>query len=130
MLVAELVENGLSLNKALRLVDLSKSSYFYRSKKASYEEKLVRRIKKLALENPAYGYRRLWFLIQKEGFEVSLKKFYRLYRKLGLSLCLRKKRGWRRTPRTEEAFPIEVAREPSKRWSEVDPIFWTGQPPN
>ncbi|MBX6423530.1 hypothetical protein [Thermosulfurimonas sp. F29] len=41
MLVAELVENGLSLNKALRLVDLSKSSYFYRSKKASYEEKLA-----------------------------------------------------------------------------------------
>lgn len=40
MIATKLIQEGLSLNKALRLIGLSKSSYFYQSKKASEEEKL------------------------------------------------------------------------------------------
>lgn len=68
MLATQLVENGLSLNKALCFVGLSKSSYFYRSKRASLDEPLAKRLRELALENPAYGYRRLWALLVREGF--------------------------------------------------------------
>jgi len=117
MMATQLTQEGLSLNKALRLMGLSKSSYFYRRKKASEEEKLAQRLRELALENPAYGYRRLLPLLKHEGFKVGLKKIYALYRKLGLSLPSRKKRGYRRTPKLKDVFPIEPAERPSERWS-------------
>lgn len=117
MLATQLVENGLSLNKALHFVGLSKSSYFYRSKRAFLDEPLAKRLRELALENPAYGYRRLWALLRREGFEVGLKRVYTLYRKLGLALSFRKKRGYRKTQVPEDTFPLEPAKRPFERWS-------------
>lgn len=117
MLAKELVQNGLSLNRALALVKLSKSTYFYESKEAHKNEALARRLRELALENPAYGYRRLWHLLREEGFLVNQKRVYRLYRKLELGLPRRKKRGYRRSRHFEEDFPLEPAKRPGERWS-------------
>ena len=117
MLAAQLVQNGLSLNKALRLIGLSKSSYFYRSKSSPFKEALAKRLRELALENPAYGYRRLWALLRREGVKVGLKRVYTTYRKLGLGLCPRKKRGYKKSRNQEDSFPIEPAKKPFERWS-------------
>ncbi|OAQ20768.1 IS3 family transposase [Thermosulfurimonas dismutans] len=58
---------------------------------------MAKRLRELALEKPVYGYRRLWALLKREGFKVGLKRLYTLYRKLGLGLSSRKRRGYRKT---------------------------------
>jgi len=40
----------------------------------------------LSRENPRYGYRRVWALLRREGFEVNQKRVYRLWRKEGLKV--------------------------------------------
>ena len=104
MLAQELNQKGLSLNKALALLSIPKSSYFYSPRQKALDEALAQRLRALALENPAYGYRRHWCLLRKEGFKVNPKKVYRLYRELGLGLPRRKKRGYRLSREFESAF--------------------------
>ena len=44
------------------------------------------RIKELAAARVRYGYRRIWVLLQREGWQVNPKRVARLYRLEGLSL--------------------------------------------
>jgi putative transposase len=38
----------------------------------------------LARQKPRYGYRRLWAILERRGWEVNVKRIYRLYREAGL----------------------------------------------
>ena len=40
----------------------------------------------LSRENPRYGYRRVWALLRREGFEVNKKRVHRLWREEGLKV--------------------------------------------
>ncbi len=40
----------------------------------------------LSRENPRYGYRRVWALLRREGFEVNKKRGHRLWREEGLKV--------------------------------------------
>jgi putative transposase len=40
----------------------------------------------LSLENPRYGYRRVWAMMRREGFEVNKKRVHRLWREEGLKV--------------------------------------------
>ena len=40
----------------------------------------------LSRENPRYGYRRVWALLKREGFEVNKKRVHRLWREEGLKV--------------------------------------------
>ena len=48
------------------------------------------RLKDLAQDRVSYGYRRLHFLLQREGWAVNHKRVYRLYRQEGLMLRIKK----------------------------------------
>lgn len=58
------------------------------------EQALVKRMLQLVRKHPRYGYRRIWALLRKEGWEVNRKRVYRLWRREGLKVprTRRKKR--------------------------------------
>jgi len=68
------------------------------------------RLKDLAAARVRYGYRRLHILLRREGWQVNVKRVYRLYKQEGLSLRLkaRKKRvSALRPARVEAQTPNE-----------------------
>ena len=64
---------------------MNRSSYYYRPKKDS-QEALRKRIKEISQTRVRYGYRRIYVLLRREGWQVNHKKVYRLYKAEGLSL--------------------------------------------
>jgi putative transposase len=71
------------------------------------------RLRALAAERRRFGYRRLGWLLRREGTVVNLEKVYRLYREEGLAVRLR--RGHRRA--VDERAPIVLPAAPNQRWS-------------
>jgi putative transposase len=74
---------GLSERRACRLLSVDRSSYRYEAvvdRNAALRTELV----ELARQKPRYGYRRLHVLLVRRGFDVNVKRVYRLYREEGL----------------------------------------------
>jgi len=71
------------------------------------------RLRELAAERRRFGYRRLGWMLEREGVKVNLKKVYRLYREEGLAV--RRRRGRRRATGTRGALALPQA--PNQRWS-------------
>ena len=61
-----------------------RSSQRYVSTKVGKDAALVERMVALCRENPRYGYRRVWALLRREGWEVNKKRVQRLWREAGL----------------------------------------------
>ena len=74
---------------------------------------LVERLLEFAAERPRFGYRRLWMLLRREGWQVNHKRVLRLYREHGLAV--RKKGRKRASQAPREALP--VAATPNACWS-------------
>ena len=71
-------EYRLSERTACKLLGVERSSYRYEprpDRNAELREELV----KLARQKPRYGYRRLHALLSRRGYEVNVKRIYRLY---------------------------------------------------
>jgi len=60
-----------------------------------------------------FGYRRLWVLLQREGWKVNHKRIYRLYSEEGLAV--RTKKRWKRPSHLRLVLP--PAEGPNERWS-------------
>ena len=88
------------------------SSYRYRSRRPD-DGPLRERLRGLAAIRRRFGYRRLGWLLEREGAKVNLKKVYRLYREE--CLAVKRRRGRRRAIGTRA--PIVVPRDPNQRWS-------------
>ena len=88
------------------------SSYRYRSRRPD-DGRLRERLRVLAAIRRRFGYRRLAWLLEREGSKVNLKKVYRLYREEGLAV--RRRRGRRRA--VGARAPIVVPQELNQRWS-------------
>jgi putative transposase len=71
------------------------------------------RLRDLAAERRRFGYRRLAWLLHREGTAVNLKKVYRLYREEGLTV--RRRKGRRRA--VGERMPMGLPSAPNQRWS-------------
>ena len=54
---------------------------------------LRQRMREVAQARVRWGYRRLWIMMTREGWEVGKHRFYRVYCEEGLAL--RRKRPWR-----------------------------------
>ena len=68
----------MSERTACKLLDVERSSYRYEprpDRNAELREELV----KLARQKPRYGYRRLHAVLSRRGYEVNVKRVYRLY---------------------------------------------------
>ena len=84
----------ISTLRACRLVELGRSTYYWRSR-AKDQTALRKRLRELAEARPRFGYPRLHVLLRREGWHVNIKRVYRLYKLegLGVSRLKRKKRG-------------------------------------
>lgn len=66
--------------------------YFYRSRMNPLTE-LRQRMPELALARLRFGYRRIYVLLRREGWDVGKDRFYRVYCEENLGL--RRKCPWR-----------------------------------
>ncbi len=85
-------EHKISERKACKIVQLCRSSGRYQIKKDAKEDELCRRIQAIAEERRRFGYRRIGYLLMREGYKINHKRVYRIYKAQGLEVLKRKKR--------------------------------------
>ncbi len=78
---------GVSQRRASRALDLARSSLRYTPRTSDEQAALARRIEELAGTHPRGGYRRIWALLDREGWSVNKKTVRRHWRRLGLKLA-------------------------------------------
>jgi putative transposase len=101
-----------SERRACQALGVDRSTVRYRSRRS--DDGAVRlRIRELALVRRRFGYRRLHFLLKREGLAMNQKRFRRLYREEGLQV---RKRGGRKRALGLRA-PLALASRPNERWS-------------
>jgi putative transposase len=71
------------------------------------------RLRAIAAERRRFGYRRLGWMLEREGLAMNLKKLYRLYREEGLAV--RRRGGRRRAIGTR--VPLALPQAANQRWS-------------
>lgn len=101
-----------SERRACRLVQLPRSTKRYKKHRAE-PPGLRQRLRELADERRRYGYRRLHYLLRREGYRANKKQTYRIYREERLSLRVRKRKRLVAAVRVPMPEPT-VANE---RWS-------------
>jgi putative transposase len=101
-----------SERRACQALEIDRSTIRYRSRRP--DDGAVRlRIRALAAERRRFGYRRLHFLLKKEGLAMNQKRFRRLYREEGLQV--RKRSGRKRALGLRAAQVLPSG--PNERWS-------------
>jgi len=70
--------------------NISRLTYYYKSKGKPSDADLVGKIEKIALEYPSYGYRRITAELKRQGLKVNHKRVYRIMRSQNL-LCRARK---------------------------------------
>ena len=100
-----------SERRACKATGYGRAAHRYQSCLDPAVEVRMRR-KELAKTRIRYGYRRLYFLLQREGWTVNHKRIYRIYSEEGLSIRSRSpvsRRDCRyRSGRPEAGMPIDV----------------------
>lgn len=102
----------MSERHACQVMDLSRSSCRYEAKPDGNDD-LRQLLKALAEARPRWGQDRLHVLLRRQGYLVNHKRTERLYRELGLSLRLRK----RRKRASGQRVPASLPERPNQRWS-------------
>jgi putative transposase len=85
-----------SERRACQVVGQPRSSQRYVSTKAGKDAALSERMVALSKENPRYGYRRVWALLNREGWSVNKKRVQRLWREADLKVPAGRQRKRRR----------------------------------
>ena len=104
--------HGLSQRRACRLVGIDHSTLRYQPRRAD-DSALRQRLRELAAERRRFGYRRLGWLLAREGQVMNHKKLYRLYREEKLMV---RRRGGRKRARGTRA-PMMLPLALNQRWS-------------
>ena len=104
--------HGLSQRRACELVGLDRSTLRYRCTRP--EDTAIReRLRELAAERRRFGYRRLGWMLAREGQRLNHKKLYRIYREE--RLMVRRRRGRKRALGTRA--PMVLPTGINQRWS-------------
>src|SRR5580692_10913897 len=78
---------NVSQRRVSRALGLARSNLRYTPLVSDEQTVLARCIEKLAGLHPRYGYRRIWALLDREGWSVIKKTVGRHWRRLGLKLA-------------------------------------------
>ena len=93
------LDRQLSVSRQCELIDLSRSSYYYRPMPLSQEElELMRKIDELYLTNPSSGSRTISRQLDRQGITANRKRVQRLMRIMGIEAVYPK-------PRTSRPHP-------------------------
>ncbi len=106
-------QHGVTVGKALGLVRMARATFYRGSRPRPKEEQLKTEIRRVALSQAAFGYRRITATLRRQGWRVNPKRVYRLYRQMDLQRPITKKgRRGRQRPLpfapTEATFPGRV----------------------
>ena len=93
---------------------MDESSYRYRARRP-HDGALRERLRALAAQRRRFGYRRLGWMLEREGTKVNLKKVYRLYREEGLAV--KRRRGRRRAIGTRAPLAYPRRSTSAGRWT-------------
>ena len=104
--------HGLSQRHACRLVGIDRSTLRYQGKRPD-DGALRQRLRELAAERRRFGYRRLGWMLTREGHVMNHKRLYRLYREEKLMVHRRGRRKRALGTRT----PMLVPYASNQRWS-------------
>jgi putative transposase len=88
---------------ACKVLEVSRSSYYYRSTESPDEAKLKGAIKKTAATWPTYGYRRITEQLRRGEWLVNHKRVQRLMRLMAIQARIKHKK--RRTTNSDHDFP-------------------------
>ena len=102
----------ITLRRACGLMELERSSYYYRGHQRD-NQALTVRLKELAGRRVRYGYRRLTILLRREGWRVNAKRVYRIYRQEGLAVRMKVRKKRAAQPR----LALGTAERQNQRWS-------------
>ena len=105
-------ERGLSQRHACRLVGIDHSTLRYQARRGD-DQPIRQRLRELAGVRRRFGYRRLGWLLVREGYRMNHKKLYRLYREE--KLMVRRRGGRKRAlgTRAPMVLPLTI----NQRWS-------------
>lgn len=103
---------ALSERRACALVGVARRVARYVSTGAD-DAALRQRLRELADQRRRFGYRRMGYLLAREGFSPNHKKLFRLYQEEGLKV--RHRGGRKRALGTRS--PMTIPQEPGPRWS-------------
>lgn len=102
---AQALQGKLSLRRMCRLSGINRTALLRKSKRHSeWEIQLSRALREVALEFPAYGYRRVLAELKRRGWKVGERRVRRLLREAGL-LRSRKRRR-KRTTDSNHGFAV------------------------
>lgn len=68
----------MTIRRACSALCFNRSAYHYKSRRAD-PAVLKKRIKKICETHVRYGYRRVYYILRRDGWAVNMKKVYRLY---------------------------------------------------
>ncbi|MXO92596.1 IS3 family transposase [Erythrobacter arachoides] len=105
-------QHGLSERRACSLVGVSRRVIRYEPTRPD-DGALRQRLRELATERRRFGYRRLGYLLAREGMKPNHKKLLRIYREEGLRV--RRRGGRKRALGTRR--PMVLPDSPNQRWS-------------
>ena len=89
----------LSLARQCELMGIARSTAYYEAHKEPEDENLLRALDEIYTAYPFYGKRKMAFELQRQGFQVGVKKACSLMKKLGLQCIFR-------SPKTSEPHPF------------------------
>ncbi len=78
---------------------------------------MIERMLVLSMENPRYGYRRVWALLRREGRHVNKKRVYRLWREEGLKVPNKQRKRRRLSGTSENGCTRRRAEHKDHVWS-------------
>jgi len=105
-------QHRFSQRRASQLVGCNRMTARYFSRRGE-ESQLQERLKDLAANNPALGYRMLCGILRLEGWPVNHKKVYRLYREADLQL---RRKGKKRLKSEGRGMP-QLATSVNEEWA-------------
>ena len=79
---------GVSQRRASRALGLARSGLRYKPVGGDERAALGRRIEALSVIHPQFGYRRIWAMLDREGWSVNEETVRRHWRRLGLKLAV------------------------------------------
>ena len=107
---------GVSERRACKALGQARSSQRLVSRKAERDRELLERMRRLAQENPEYGYRMIRAALRLEGVEVNVKRVHRLWKQAGLKV-VRPKPKREQAGASENACSVTRAKYPNHVWT-------------
>ena len=104
-------EWDVSIRRACAALEFDRSTFHYRSRKRD-QAGVEARIKAICETRIRYGYRRVHVTLQREGWDINIKRTHRIYNELGLQLR-------NRTPKRRVKAKLRDDRAPATRPNDV-----------